>query len=76
MPEVDLVIFYEPVPSAIRSIQRRGRTGRSKSGRVIILITEKTRDEAYFWSAFRKEKAIKNDLAVIQQGQKDLNDFA
>ena len=26
----DLVIFYEPVPSEIRSIQRRGRTGRSR----------------------------------------------
>ncbi|NLI73347.1 MAG: DEAD/DEAH box helicase, partial [Euryarchaeota archaeon] len=32
----DLVIFYEPVPSEIRSIQRRGRTGRSRAGQVII----------------------------------------
>ena len=29
IPSVDKVIFYEPIPSAIRSIQRRGRTGRS-----------------------------------------------
>lgn len=28
IPEVDLVIFYEPIPSEIRHIQRRGRTGR------------------------------------------------
>jgi len=27
VPEVDLVLFYEPVPTAIRSIQRKGRTG-------------------------------------------------
>ncbi|MDD1763479.1 MAG: DEAD/DEAH box helicase, partial [Methanobacteriaceae archaeon] len=28
IPSVDLVILYEPVPSEIRMIQRRGRTGR------------------------------------------------
>lgn len=27
VPDVDLVVFYEAVPSAIRSIQRKGRTG-------------------------------------------------
>jgi ERCC4-related helicase len=25
--QVDLVVFYEPIPSEIRYIQRRGRTG-------------------------------------------------
>ena len=29
VPSTDLVIFYEAVPSEIRSIQRKGRTGRS-----------------------------------------------
>ena len=33
VPSTDLVIFYEPVPSEIRSIQRKGRTGRSASGK-------------------------------------------
>ncbi len=37
IPQVDLVVFYEPIPSEIRYIQRRGRTGRKSSGRVIIL---------------------------------------
>lgn len=36
IPQVDLVIFYEPIPSAIRSIQRRGRTARLEKGRVIV----------------------------------------
>jgi ERCC4-related helicase len=36
IPQVDLVVFYEPIPSEIRYIQRRGRTGRKSSGRVII----------------------------------------
>ncbi|WP_413790122.1 DEAD/DEAH box helicase [Thermococcus piezophilus] len=58
VPEVDLVVFYEPVPSAIRSIQRRGRTGRHRSGRVVILMAKGTRDEAYYWSSRRKEKGM------------------
>ncbi|MDO8661015.1 MAG: helicase-related protein, partial [Candidatus Woesearchaeota archaeon] len=57
IPKVDTVIFYEPVPSAIRQIQRRGRTGRQEKGSVIILMTKNTRDEAYHWAAVRKEKA-------------------
>jgi Fanconi anemia group M protein len=58
IPEVDLVIFYEPIPSAIRTVQRRGRTGRQKEGRVITLITKNTRDESYRWVAHHKEKRI------------------
>ena len=37
IPEVDLVVFYEPIPSEIRYIQRKGRTGRNAAGSVIIL---------------------------------------
>ena len=37
IPEVDLVIFYEPIPSDIRYIQRKGRTGRKSAGSVVIL---------------------------------------
>jgi ERCC4-related helicase len=62
IPKVDNVIFYEPVPSAIRSIQRRGRTGRNNEGRVIILVAKKTRDEAYVWSTRHKEKSMKNSI--------------
>ena len=32
VPSTDLVIFYEAVPSEIRSIQRKGRTGRGAGG--------------------------------------------
>ncbi|MDZ4256095.1 MAG: DEAD/DEAH box helicase, partial [archaeon] len=56
LPSVDLVIFYEPVPSEIRLIQRRGRTGRKEAGKVIILMAEKTMDEAMYWASMRKEK--------------------
>ncbi|WP_297421225.1 DEAD/DEAH box helicase [Thermococcus sp.] len=58
VPEVDLVVFYEPVPSAIRSIQRRGRTGRHRPGKVVVLMAKGTRDEAYYWSSKRKERGM------------------
>ena len=41
IPEVDLVIFYEPIPSDIRFIQRKGRTGRKSAGSVVILGSER-----------------------------------
>ncbi len=62
IPSVDLVIFYEPVPSEIRLIQRRGRTGRKAEGRVIILMAEKTMDEGMYWASKRKEKNMHETL--------------
>lgn len=62
IPAVDLVILYEPVPSEVRMIQRRGRTGRKRTGRVKVLITNGTRDEAYYWSSVRKEDRMKYQL--------------
>ena len=64
--ECDLVIFYDVVPSAIRSIQRRGRTGRKKEGKVYILIAENTRDEGYYWAEKKKEKNMKESLKKIK----------
>jgi ERCC4-related helicase len=58
IPAVEYVIFYEPVPSAIRSIQRRGRTGRLEKGNVIVLCAKGTIDESYRWSAHHKEKRM------------------
>ncbi len=59
IPATSLVIFYEPVPSAIRYIQRRGRTARGGlPGEVYILIMKGSRDEAYYWSSKRKERKM------------------
>jgi len=65
--ETDMVIFYEPVPSAIRKIQRSGRTARTHTGRVVILITKGTRDEAFHWSAHQREKKMKKILYGMQR---------
>ncbi|KKM03334.1 hypothetical protein LCGC14_1775450, partial [marine sediment metagenome] len=67
--ECDLVVFYDVVPSAIRSIQRRGRTGRKKEGKVIILMAEGTRDEGYYWAAKRKEQKMKSSLYKIKSSE-------
>src|SRR5713226_4814000 len=67
IPQVDLVVFYEPVPSEIRTIQRRGRTGRSAAGRVIMLVTKDTRDEAYMYSARRKERKMHVELDRLRK---------
>lgn len=76
--ECDVVIFYDTVPSAIRYIQRRGRTGRSDPGKVIIMMTEGSRDEAYYWAVRKKEetmiKAI-SSLETKERGQRPLENF-
>jgi ERCC4-related helicase len=68
VPDVDLVIFYEAVPSEIRYIQRRGRTGRTTEGRVVILLAEGTVDESYYYSTLAKENRMKE--LVKQTNQK------
>lgn len=58
----DVVIFYEPVPSEIRTIQRRGRTGRKNDGEVYVLIAKGTRDEVFENSNNRKEEQMRSRL--------------
>jgi Fanconi anemia group M protein len=59
IPAVDMVVFYEPIPSAVRAIQRRGRTGRSEVGKVVVLVTEDSRDEAFLYAGMGREKKMK-----------------
>jgi len=63
---VDLVLFYEPVPTAIRAIQRKGRTGRQTEGAVTVLLAEDTRDEAYFWKARQDQKQMRKELRALK----------
>ena len=58
--EVNLVVFYDNVPSSIRYVQRRGRTGRRDTGKLIVLIAKDTIDETYYWIGKRKINAAKN----------------
>lgn len=58
--EVNQVVFYDNVPSSIRYIQRRGRTGRKDTGKLVVLIAKDTIDETYYWIGKRKMSAAKS----------------
>ncbi|MCQ2085273.1 MAG: DEAD/DEAH box helicase family protein [archaeon] len=62
------VIFYEPVPSEIRTIQRRGRTGRKNDGEVYVLIGIGTMDEVMENSAKKKEQMMRERLETLSKG--------
>ncbi len=63
----ELAIFYDIVPSEIRTIQRKGRVGRIQAGKIIFLVTNNTREQGYKWSAYHKEKTMKKTLQVMQK---------
>ena len=71
IPSTDAVIFYEPVSSAIRLIQRRGRTGRNRPGEAFIFVTAGSRDEAALWSSRGKEQRM-HDLFTAGRMEFDL----
>ncbi len=65
IPRIDQAVFFEPVPSALRSVQRKGRVGRAKTGKVYVLITKGTIDEKYYWSSYYKEKRMSRALKEL-----------
>jgi Fanconi anemia group M protein len=77
------VIFYEAVPSEIRTIQRRGRTGRKNDGEVFVLIAKGTMDEVFENSSKKKEDQMRSRLEKlnkelsfsIEEGQMKLGDY-
>jgi len=70
IPEVKAVIFYEPVASGIRAIQRAGRTARLAKGKLIILITKDTRDEIHYYVSRAREKKMKSAIDLIKEDLK------
>jgi ERCC4-related helicase len=70
IPAVDMVVFYEPIPSAVRAIQRRGRTGRNEVGKVVMLVTEDSRDEAFLYAETGREKKMKKIVRGMANGEK------
>jgi Fanconi anemia group M protein len=81
IPEVSAVIFYEPIPSAIRKIQRAGRTARLSPGKLIILVTKDTRDEIHHYAAGARERKMYKTIESVKkelkekQKSKTLDDF-
>ncbi|MBI2451634.1 DEAD/DEAH box helicase family protein [Candidatus Pacearchaeota archaeon] len=79
--EVNSVMFYEPIPSAIRKIQRMGRTARLNPGKITILITKDTRDVAHHYASSAREKKMYKIIENVRDGiknnkkEKTLGDF-
>lgn len=73
IPEVDLVIFYEPIPSEIRYIQRRGRTGRKSAGTVTILVAKETIDERHLNASKRRVQKMRQILSTLGTTLKPFN---
>lgn len=68
IPATDLVVFYEAVPSEVRSIQRKGRTGRNSDGKIIVLITKGTTDETFRWVSNTREKQMQKGVKAMRSG--------
>ncbi len=71
IPEVNAVYFYEPIPSEIRKIQRAGRTARLMPGKLAILITKGTRDEAHHYASIAREKKMHRTIESVKQDLKN-----
>lgn len=66
IPEVNSVIFYETIPSAIRKIQRAGRTARHAPGKLFMLVTKDTRDEINNYVAHAREKKMYKTIESVK----------
>ncbi|QEE16560.2 helicase-related protein [Promethearchaeum syntrophicum] len=58
IPSVNSVVFYESIPSEIRLIQRRGRTGRHQIGKCYFLVQSNSLDEIYSFVSHRREEKM------------------
>lgn len=67
IPATDLVVLYEPIPDVVRTIQRRGRTGRAREGRAVVLVAEGTRDEGLARGASARERRMHAMLEKVEQ---------
>lgn len=80
VPDVDLVLFYEPVPESVRTIQRKGRTGREEEGRVVVLVGADNRegiggstsDETYYWISQRRQSKMREGMQELKEAEEDI----
>uniref|UniRef100_H0WLY4 RNA helicase n=1 Tax=Otolemur garnettii TaxID=30611 RepID=H0WLY4_OTOGA len=66
--EVDLIICFDAQKSPIRLVQRMGRTGRKRQGRIVVILAEGREERIYNQSQFNKRriyKAISGNRQVL-----------
>ncbi|XP_022090579.1 Fanconi anemia group M protein-like isoform X2 [Acanthaster planci] len=57
--DVDLIVCYDAHKSPIRLVQRMGRTGRKRQGRIVMLVTEGKEAAVYDRSQYSKKGIVK-----------------
>ncbi len=56
--EVDLIICYDAPKSPVRMVQRMGRTGRKRDGRIVVLLSEVCIPILRYYSIVKKTSNI------------------
>ncbi|CAN0374672.1 unnamed protein product, partial [Ectocarpus sp. 13 AM-2016] len=59
--EVDLIVSFDALNSPVRMVQRMGRTGRKRAGKVVVLVTEGS-EESKLRNSNSKSKSITKAL--------------
>ncbi|XP_053701979.1 Fanconi anemia group M protein [Synchiropus splendidus] len=58
--EVDLIICFDAQKSPIRLVQRMGRTGRQRHGRIVVILTEGREERTYNTSQSNRRSVVKS----------------
>ena len=67
--EVDLIVCFDAAKSPIRLVQRMGRTGRKRTGRIVVIVAEGKEEQMY-----NKSQSNKNSIhRAIKEGRKSLD---
>ncbi|XP_069772457.1 Fanconi anemia group M protein isoform X2 [Narcine bancroftii] len=71
--EVDLIICFDAQKSPIRMIQRMGRTGRKREGKIVVLLAEGREERTYNQSQCSKRSIFKT---ILGNGNKSFHLYA
>ncbi len=66
--DVDLIVCFDAPKSPIRLVQRMGRTGRKRKGRIVMILAEGKEDQGYNKSQSNKKsihRAITNGCKTL-----------
>ena len=69
--EVDLIVCFDAAKSPIRLVQRMGRTGRKRNGKIVVIVAEGKEDQIYNKSQSNKKSIHR----AIREGCKQLAFF-
>jgi ATP-dependent DNA helicase MPH1 len=58
--EVDLIVLFDSTSSGIRNVQRMGRTGRKRNGRIVVLTTDNRE-----YNKFKKGTNSTNEMSTF-----------